>query len=145
MQPRTASIHLNGPTGTVILDGQDISHCIRGFTLTADAGDIPTLDLDVVLHEADVEGQALVHIPARTAELLTALGWTPPAGYDPEAAKPVPSTWSEAARMAEALKDPANREAVSVALRTEARVNPEWIREFIRREERLNGGRPYRV
>ncbi|MFI5755632.1 hypothetical protein [Streptomyces sp. NPDC051569] len=44
-----------------------------------------------------------------------------------------------------ALRDPVNREAVAVALRTEARVNPEWIRDIIRREQRLNGGEPYRV
>ncbi|MGW2511280.1 hypothetical protein ACWC0A_17975 [Streptomyces scopuliridis] len=44
-----------------------------------------------------------------------------------------------------ALRDPANRESVSVALRTEARVNPEWIRDVIRREERMNGGKPCQV
>ncbi|MEV8395929.1 MULTISPECIES: hypothetical protein [unclassified Streptomyces] len=44
-----------------------------------------------------------------------------------------------------ALRDPANRGAVSMALRTEARINPQWIRDIIRREERINGGKPYQV
>lgn len=134
--PRTASIHLNGPTGTVILDGQDISHCVRGFTLTADVGDLPVLDLDVVLREGEVEGQAVVHIPARTAELLTALGWTRPADYDAEVAKPVPSTWSETARMAKALKDPIYRDIVTELLRRQARVDPGWIRSILADGER---------
>lgn len=42
-----------------------------------------------------------------------------------------------------ALRDPANREAVSLTLRTEARVRPEWIGEVIRREERVNNRRAY--
>ncbi|WP_282686318.1 MULTISPECIES: hypothetical protein [unclassified Streptomyces] len=80
---RSTHINLNGPTGTVLVNGQDISHCVRGLTLTADVGrDVPALELDLVVYEATVEGKAHVSIPPSTADVLTALGWTPPDGYD---------------------------------------------------------------
>lgn len=102
---RSARISLNGPTGTILVNDQDISHCVRGLTLTADIDSLPTLELDLVVHEATVEGQAVVSIPPRTADLLTALGWTPPAGYDAAAAglQPLPATRD----LVDAYTDPA--------------------------------------
>ncbi|MFJ3282458.1 hypothetical protein [Streptomyces halstedii] len=80
---RHAHIHLSGPKGTVLLDGHDVSHCVRGLTLTADVrAGTPRLELGLVLDEVQHDGHAQVYLPARVAELLTALGWTPPADYD---------------------------------------------------------------
>ncbi|MCX4578125.1 hypothetical protein OHB41_34045 [Streptomyces sp. NBC_01571] len=39
------------------------------------------------------------------------------------------------------LKDPANREAVSYVLRREARIDPRWLSDLVRSEERMRGGR----
>ncbi|MGW1295148.1 hypothetical protein [Streptomyces sp. NPDC002533] len=79
---RHASIHLTGPRGTILVDGQDISHCVRGFELTGSVDARPALGLDLLIDEAEVDGKPQVYLPAHVAELLTALGWTPPADYD---------------------------------------------------------------
>ncbi|WP_406420893.1 hypothetical protein [Streptomyces sp. NBC_00842] len=132
---RTAQISLDGTSGTVIVDGQDISHCIRGLTLTADANDLPALELDVVVHETEVDGQALVSIPARTAELLTALGWTRPADYDETVAEaqPMPALQHDATRMDIELTGTGDSLAQAVAQavdeglrRWERRTSPRW-------------------
>ncbi|WP_274031480.1 hypothetical protein [Streptomyces sp. MMBL 11-1] len=84
---RHASISMSGTQGTILLDGQDISSCVQRLTLTGDVRTGTThLELGLVLEEVQHDGQAQVYLPARTAELLTALGWTPPADYDPTAA-----------------------------------------------------------
>ncbi|MFJ5888093.1 hypothetical protein [Streptomyces californicus] len=93
---RHASIRLSGSQGTVLIDGQDISHCVRGVTFTGDVRTTPCLELDLVLEELQHDGRAQVYLPARVAELLTALGWTPPADYDPAAdLHPLPELQSE--------------------------------------------------
>ncbi|WP_406462975.1 hypothetical protein OHB07_16200 [Streptomyces sp. NBC_00111] len=79
---RSAHITLNSPTSVILVNGRDISHCVRGLTFTADVGSKPALDLDLVLDEVTVDGQALVSVPSHTADVLTSLGWTPPASYD---------------------------------------------------------------
>ncbi len=82
---RHANIHLTGHRGTILVDGHDISHCVRSLTFTGDVHDAPRLELGLVLEEVQHDGQAQVYLPARAAELLAALGWTPPADYDPTA------------------------------------------------------------
>ncbi|MEU3972353.1 hypothetical protein [Streptomyces bacillaris] len=82
---RQASIHLSGNQGTILVNGQDISHCVRGITLTGDVHTGTRLELGLVLEEVQADGQAQVYLPARAAELLTMLGWAPPSGYDPTA------------------------------------------------------------
>ncbi|WP_405549703.1 hypothetical protein [Streptomyces microflavus] len=83
---RHASVHLTDIGGTILVDGQDISRCVRSLTLTGDVRTGTRLELGLVLGEVQHEGQTQVYLPARVAELLTALGWTPPADYDPTAA-----------------------------------------------------------
>lgn len=129
---RTAQIHVDGPTGTVLVDGQDISHCVRGLTLTADVGGRSVLALDLAVDQADVEGQVLVTIPARTAELLTALGWAPPADYDGSAAVLAPGSSPSVVAIREVLRHPEGRELVVEVLRGEGRRDPGWLSDVVR-------------
>jgi hypothetical protein len=43
------------------------------------------------------------------------------------------------AAIAEALTDPRHHEQVATILRREARINPDWLRDFLRREARVHG------
>jgi hypothetical protein len=65
-------------TGTVEVDGHDVSSSVRGLTLIAEAGHLPRLILDLLVFTGEVDGQAQVHIPDDTRATLVALGWTPP-------------------------------------------------------------------
>lgn len=40
---------------------------------------------------------------------------------------------------AEAIRDPANRQAALAALRLAARLDPDWFRDLLRHEARLEG------
>lgn len=65
---------------SVTVAGAPVSRSLRGFTLTADAGDLPRLTLDVAIRDPSlVSGQMHVTIPDATRTTLVALGWTPPA------------------------------------------------------------------
>lgn len=66
----------------ILLDGYDASSALQGFTYRSDVYGRPdTVELDlVVLHEATVEVEAVVLVPAAVVELLTRFGWTPPEG-----------------------------------------------------------------
>lgn len=43
------------------------------------------------------------------------------------------------AAITEALTNPREHERVAAILRREARINPDWLRAFVRKEERLEG------
>lgn len=64
----------------VKLDGEDISSAIRGLSFTVDAGDLPTVDLQLAVFEIEADGgfEARVHIAEETVELLKRLGWASP-------------------------------------------------------------------
>lgn len=72
-------IRRGGPS-SIALDGHDVADGVHGLTLTFAVSDVPRLSLDLHLAE-DVafSGEVQVVIPDATAELLTRLGWTPPA------------------------------------------------------------------
>lgn len=72
----------DGPNASVFVDGQDITASVRCLRLDSRDGHTPTLALDVRINEADVQGRAAVSVPEDTAQLLTALGWMPPAEPD---------------------------------------------------------------
>ena len=55
----------------------------------------------------------------------TAWGWFVPPAPEP-------------ADIASWASDPRNHQAVAAVLRREARVDPTWLREFLRREERIH-------
>jgi hypothetical protein len=74
-------IELHGPSGRILLDGQDVSHGVRGVTLNHTIGHMPELEIDVVALDAStMEGEARIIIPEATAAVLKAIGWTPPEG-----------------------------------------------------------------
>jgi hypothetical protein len=85
---RTISISISinltehGTRGRVYIDGSEIEG-VRGFTLSAFAGDVARLDLDLITYEAEVDGELRVMVPEVTSKALSKLGWTPPGGTAP--------------------------------------------------------------
>ncbi|TLQ45766.1 hypothetical protein [Streptomyces marianii] len=107
---RTARLHLNGPHGSVEVDGQDVSHATVGLRLSASVDMTPHLVLELRLDEVTMDGQAQVIVPEGTAAALVTLGWTPP-GEQP------PAGWLEAALRAPSCATPSRlRSAASPAL-----------------------------
>ncbi|MFS0697797.1 hypothetical protein [Streptomyces nitrosporeus] len=130
---RHASIRLSDSEGTVLIDGQDISHCVRGITFTGDVRTAPRLELDLVLEEIQHDGRAQVYLPARVAELLTALGWTPPADHDPATdLHPLPELQPEATH--QAVQVTGDEETLS---RLIVHAVDEGLRQWARRTGRL--------
>lgn len=83
-EPLTASLSWNGRTGSLELDGHDISRAVHRATLTLEAGDWPELELDVNVQTVTVghvdHPQVKLHMPDEARDLLIARGWTPPPG-----------------------------------------------------------------
>lgn len=79
MATRNARLHLTpGGTGSFVeLDGQRLPG-VRGVTLTHKVRRTPTITVDLVMHEIEVDGEMTVTVPDKTREALIALGWTPP-------------------------------------------------------------------
>lgn len=125
-ETRTARISLDATGGgKVEIDGHDVSHTVRGLTVKAGAGCIPQLVLDLAIHTSEIDGQAHVHIPADTAATLVDLGWTPS-----DDGQPVD------------LTDPKRHDAIMKIIKREQRRDPDWFRTLLRREQRIQGGRP---
>jgi hypothetical protein len=78
-----------GHGSTFEVDGQRLTG-IRGFTLQGSVMEMNQLTLDLVIREAEVDGQVLASIPEKTRETLIALGWKPPDG-DTGQFNPVPA------------------------------------------------------
>jgi hypothetical protein len=63
----------------VLLDGQDISHAIRGFTYRTDYNSLPGIELELIIFDAATHAtEVQVIIPDAARELLESLGWRPP-------------------------------------------------------------------
>jgi hypothetical protein len=69
-------------TGSLTLDGHDISNAIRGFGLDARIGNRTQLRLDLCVDETHLTGEMDVRMNPAAAELLQRAGWTPPARPD---------------------------------------------------------------
>ncbi|MFC5993531.1 hypothetical protein ACFQE5_04785 [Pseudonocardia hispaniensis] len=65
--------------GTVHIGDHDLSGAIRSLYLDAEATQVPRLGLELPAAEVTVDGQAQIRVTQDTADLLIALGWTPPA------------------------------------------------------------------
>ncbi|MFD0885755.1 hypothetical protein ACFQ08_14485 [Streptosporangium algeriense] len=66
------------------LDGHNIARGLRRAVLDLDPSGVPTLELEIRVHELerlDVE-EVQVLLPEATRDLLTRLGWTPPGVQD---------------------------------------------------------------
>jgi hypothetical protein len=73
-----AKINLTGSgSGTIEVDGQHL-HGVRSLTLTSEAGNRPTLTLELRLYDISTMAEAIILVPDDVAETLVALGWTPP-------------------------------------------------------------------
>jgi hypothetical protein len=64
--------------GTVHVDGHEMSNDVRGVSFNAWAGDSTEVELNLIIHDAAIDGEAKVVVPPGTAAALEALGWTPP-------------------------------------------------------------------
>ena len=72
-----AKLKLQVGRGTVEVDGQEIEG-VRELSIDAGVGEIPTLRLDLLVHEIEVDGEMIVSVPDSTREALIKLDWTPP-------------------------------------------------------------------
>lgn len=77
MLTKTVALTLRPGSGVVALDGDPLDG-VRGLDLSAEAGEIPRLTLDLLVNEVQVNGEMTVTVPDATREALIALGWTPP-------------------------------------------------------------------
>lgn len=62
----------------LLLNGQDISHCVQGVTFDGHPGPDSVLWLHIHVPTITVGGQVQVLLGEDTRSLLTGLGWTPP-------------------------------------------------------------------
>lgn len=68
-----------GFMATVELDGIDVTSAVNGVDLCLRPGEPARVDLQVVAMDyTSYDGEARVHLPEETKELLKRLGWTPP-------------------------------------------------------------------
>lgn len=81
----TVRAHLKPLTSVITVDGVPLTG-VRRATFVTEVGHLPTLTLDLLLHEAEVDGETVVTVPPATAATLIALGWTPPGQEVPNAA-----------------------------------------------------------
>ncbi|MFL6141593.1 MAG: hypothetical protein ACJ72N_06960 [Labedaea sp.] len=80
-EPAKIRIQTDGTLGHVEFDGVDISNAIDGLRFEHHAGRLPRVELRPIVVELDaaLHGAGKVFIPDETRQLLTQLGWTPPA------------------------------------------------------------------
>lgn len=65
----------------VKLDGEDISNKVRSITISARAGELPSVVLDLMVIEVDSDVPGSVpelRVTKESAELLERFGWTAP-------------------------------------------------------------------
>lgn len=76
-----AEIELDGiGRGRLVIGGQDISAAVRAFVVRGGVHELPTLELDLLVHDVTRLGSAEMEILVSdaTRDALIALGWTPP-------------------------------------------------------------------
>ncbi|GAA2703706.1 hypothetical protein GCM10010412_101510 [Nonomuraea recticatena] len=79
----TAGLHLSPlPSESRIeVDGRELLG-VRDVRIHAEPNGAPTLELELVTYEIEVDGELQTTITTPAHETLIALGWTPPAGTD---------------------------------------------------------------
>ncbi|MGW1134571.1 hypothetical protein [Streptomyces griseoluteus] len=81
MSRHDVEISVEGSRGKVLIDGQDIAHCVTDLTFKAGVGqDVPTLTLDLRFIDVPCLGsrETEVLLGQGAEEALVRLGWTPP-------------------------------------------------------------------
>jgi hypothetical protein len=77
---KPVKLQLIGPKSQIFVGDTDIAGSVSAVAFTTTAQDrIIRLTLDLVLLEAEIEGEAVVKVAPSTHQALVALGWTPPA------------------------------------------------------------------
>ena len=67
-------------TGTVHLDGIDVSKAVGGLTVEAKVGDLTTVELHCAAREnVEFEGEARITVTPELRAIMLAAGWEPPA------------------------------------------------------------------
>lgn len=66
--------------GSLVVDGADLSNMATGFALDYGADRVPTLTVDLMVDEGEVDGDMRVVLPDEVGDLLVEWGWTPPGG-----------------------------------------------------------------
>jgi hypothetical protein len=61
------------------LEGVEIGSILTGYSIHSDAGKKPTVTFDIQTGLLRVDSTATARLTKRTRDVLTALGWTPPA------------------------------------------------------------------
>lgn len=77
MLTNKVNLSLRPGSGVIALDGEALNG-VRGLDLSAAAGEIPSLTVELLVNEVEVDGEMTVAVPDATREALIALGWTPP-------------------------------------------------------------------
>lgn len=77
MLTNKVNLSLRPGSGVIALDGEALNG-VRGLDLSATAGEIPSLTVELLVNEVEVDGEMTVTVPDATREALIALGWTPP-------------------------------------------------------------------
>lgn len=68
-------------TGTIHVDGQDVSRLVTSARIDVAAGEVAEATLDLVSTAVAVDlDRAVVNLEAGTHDFLVRLGWTPPGG-----------------------------------------------------------------
>lgn len=80
MTRHRVEIRTEGTRGQVLIDGHDIARAVSALSFDANAGEIPTLRLDLQLIDVTELGstEAEVLLGVEVGETLKRLGWTPP-------------------------------------------------------------------
>lgn len=79
MTTRTAKLSLSPFPGEsrIEVDGRELEG-VSDIRVHASAQGAPTLELDLVSYEIEVDGEMQTVLPDSTRDTLIALGWTPP-------------------------------------------------------------------
>jgi len=78
MIKRHAKLNLTPGRTVIEVNGQPLTG-VTSITLHGAVREIPSLTVDLLLNEAEVDGEVVVTVPTKTADTLVALGWTAPA------------------------------------------------------------------
>lgn len=75
---KQAKLVLRPLRSEIVVDGTDIANSVTAITVRASVGEMPRLELELMVPEIEVEGEVRVYMLDGTREGLLALGWTPP-------------------------------------------------------------------
>lgn len=73
-----AEIRLGHRKHSVVIGDHDISNATRGLVIRHTMGDLPTIELDLVVLNLGTKANARIVLSPATHDALIALGWTPP-------------------------------------------------------------------